>query len=824
MSRAPFSQFGNRRPGLIRTPNAIPNISESKNLGALGRTVFDAFGAARVGAQISTAETQRGQQEESAARSLEIAEDRAVEDAFKREEIKVKLKTDELREQFDDISDLEMFGVQELMTRGDEQTKREFLANHRWADPKNQKRIEGFYGRQLATTDWFRAQREVSEFYGDPANDGDSMSITELMGRFLDDRSDLPAGAGFAYQQQFQGQVGNLIFQQEVARSNRRSKDIKTQRNFDDSAAAGMFFTGHGEMTDFAQIVSDGIEMVEGSEDGAATSQLLIRRMSVASAQALDKMVGKVPNRELEAKIAELPDPVRESSEVKFIQSEMAITERRQQLTAQVKEADNIKVLSTRFKEANDIRGAVLLRSRIEELDEGASKQQASQVLESVISQMAETKGFQTDLIAGGANVSINDITNIEKDIGFETPNYQRAQRTLREMPRKKAFQAVAELKNRAIAEMLIRAEPQEINDLVRVLNDPDTRDTLAGIIEQRDSFTQKSDVFKALSKSMPGTVSLDRYGDRFTRHMLEVMNREIDPVEDPDKAAKIAGARVKEEMRTDFINLKIPGAQGSLARSDLFGVGSIGKISDKDGFQRLRSGLIALAFTGRQAGGQTVNTGLAFKAVGSRRLGERTYVPSTGNGIVGAFMEWDQRTQTARIITPGVQPKLFAKLEDQLLNNNSEADFVSNADVRWRPEFGARTVAEFDAGYYADSPSEGLGAWFSTEAQRRWFDQQGELPKLDLAPNGVLLEGREREEVMLDRSMFRTMMNLVSIEHGWLGLDPNRVPPGLTSPPPTLQGGANVDLIRSAEAAVKKAESDFAQTGTPVEVTQALP
>lgn len=796
MSRAPFSQFGNRRPGLVRTPNAIPDLGEANQFGAIGRTVFEAFGAARTGAQLDIAATQRGQQEESAERTLELAEEKAVEDAFRRDGIKVQLKTEELREQFDDISDLEMFGAQELMTRGDAQTKREFLANHRWADPKNQKRIEGFYGRQLATTDWFRAQKEIAEFYGNPANDGESMSITDLMGRFLDERRDLPAGAGFAYQQQFQGQVGNLIFQQEIARSNRRSKDIKQQRNFDDSAAAGMFFTGHGDIANFAQVVSDGIEMVEGSEDGAETSKLLIKRMSVASAQALDKMIGKVPNRELDAKIAELPDPVRESSEIKFIQSEMAINKRRKELTAQVKEADNIKVLATRFKEANDIRGAVLLRPRIEELEDSQAKTQASQVLESVISQMAETKAFQTRLMEGGANVSINDVTFIEKDISFKTPNYQRASRTLREMDPKDALQAVADMTNRVIGEMLIRAEPQELNNLVSVLNDPDTRDTLSGIIEQKNRFEQKSDVFKALSKSMPGTIALERYGDRFTTHMLELMNREINPVEDPKKAAAIAASRVKEEMKTDFIDLKIPGTKGSLARADLFRVGNIGKISDKEGFVSLRTGLIALQLQARAAG-HSMNVGLSFRAVRTRADGERTYVPATGGGVVGAFMEWDQRTQTARIVTPNAQPKLFAKLEDRLRRNSGDADFVSNADVRWRPEYGPRTVSEFDAGFYADSPSEGLGAWFHREAQRQWFEQQGEVPDLDLAPNGVPLEGRDREEVLLDRQSIRAMMNLLAIAHGWLGLEPSRPP------------------VRPEE---------LAQTEPPVETTQALP
>ncbi len=799
-----FQQFGQRRPGIVGLPHATPELGEANNLAAIGQTIFQAFSTAQAGAQAATAATVRGQREQAGEDQLEIARERAVTEELTREQTRVLLINRELEAEFEDLSDLEFFGVQELFARGTEETKTKFLAEHRWADPKNQAKIEGFFGRQLATTDWFRAQKKIQEFYMNPANAEESLRVSEMMRDFLLERSDLPPGAAIAYQQQFMGQVGNFIFQQEAARAGRRSKEIREQRGRNDIAQAGLYFSGNASLVEYAQVVSDGISLVEGDEgDPGTLTKLLTDHMAASSGAALAKLVGVVPTSELRARIADLPDAVKESAEIKFIETELIFADRRSEQKGITQEAANIKTLSTRFAEANDIRSLVMLRSRVGALPAGSQKRQVSDLLESRITQLDEGRNFQINIMERGADVSINDISNLQSDLSFERPNYQRASRTLREIgevDRNLAFQTVADLKNGVIGDMLIRAKPQEVNDLVGVLSRSQTRNLLAGVIEQKNNFLRQSSILSNLSEAVPTDAAISRYGDRFTRHMLDVQTREIDPILDPGAAADEAARLVTNELKTDFVKLRTPFGRSTYGQADLFGVGSI-RETDKAGRLRLNGALTALTLEARRQGDISPNTALAFEHRG------KTYVPATGNGRAGAYMEWDQRTQQAKLVSPNTNLTLFRQLNERLAESASELDLVSNSDVRWRESYGTRFISQFDQAYFPNDPSGGIGSWMATEAQRRWFDQMGTLPRLDVEG----LEGRELEEVQQERDVFRSFMNIIALEHGWTGLDPLRVPPGVTGVPSQLPG-ATVPLLQAQAGAEQKALETFNQ------------
>lgn len=797
MSRA-SPPFGDLRPRPVRIPGAVP---EEGNIGQIARTVFDAFGTARAGAQAATRQTIREQRVESDEDQVAIAQQSAFENEALRAQTRVLLENKELEREFDEHSDLELFGVQELFARGDEQTKADFLAKHRWADPKNQARIESFFGRQLATTDWFRAQQRIQEFYTNEANEGKSLSVTDLMGEFLQERSDLPAGASLAYQQQFMGQVGNFIFQQEASRALQRSKEVRKQRNRSNVAQAGLYFMGNAELEDFAQVVTDGIELVEGGE----ALDLVTDHMAQSAGQALGKLIGVVPNTELEKRIADLPTAVLNSPEIKFARAEMELAERQAQQKAITQEASNIKALSSQFKEANDIRSMVMLRGRAAQVP-GEQGKQVRALLESRITQMDETRNFQISVMEQGANVTINDITSIKSDMSFERANFQRLSRTLREVgevDQNKAFQLVADLPNAAIGAMLIRAKPHEVNGLVATLNHPQTRDLLADAIEKKNSFLDKSTILSSLAEAVPTDDAIDRYGDRFIKHMLDIQTREVDAVEDEGKAAKLAATMVKADLETDFVKLKIPLGVSTYGRADLFGVGNMQKGS-KDGSRRLMGGLLSLSLEARRQGGISPNVGLAFEHKG------KTYVPATGNGRAGAFLEWDPRAQEPKLLRPDA--KMFGELQERLFETAEETDLVFNSDVRWRPSYGTRFVQEFDQAYFPGQTTGNISGWIANESQRRWFEQMGQLPRLSTEG----LEGRELEEVQNERDLFRSFMNVIALELGWSGLDRGRVPPGFEQRPEFL-AGANVPMLRAQQQAEKTTLDTFQQSTAAV-------
>ncbi len=800
-----MSQFGRRRPGLVRLPRAVPNLSEAQGIGAIGRTVSQAFGTGAAFAQAERQKTILETQEESAEQQLEIAKERAVTEDVRREDTRTILKNRELQSQFEDMADLEFFGVQELFARGTDEQKRDFLAKHRWADPKNQAKIESFYGRQLATTDWFGAQQKINDFYTNPANEGKSLKVTDVMADFLEDRDDLPPGAAIAYQQQFLGQVGNFIVQQETGRANRRAKDVREQRTRDNIASAGLYFSGNSDLTDYAQVVADNIALIEGEDpDPDTNAKLMIRQMTSSSSEALAKMVGTIPSSELRARIAELPDPVRESSEIKYIETEMVLQDRINASKAITKEADNIKVLTTRFSEANQVRPLRMLEGRINALPEGQQKQQAKTIWQSRVAELETKRNAHLNIMERGANVTIGDISGLPNDLKFGlTQNFQRASRTLREIAevdRNKAFSLVAEKDERGVAEMMIRAKPQEVNELVGVLNRPGVRDRFPTAIEEKNDFAQSSGILSSLMAATPTDDALDRYGDRYTFHYLDLTTREIDPLSE-EAAKKAAGQMVKAELETDFMRAGFIGGVAVYGRSELFRVGNVGK-PDKNGTRRLNAALADLSFASKRQGDVTPNVGLSF---GHKGL---TYVPSTGNGRAGVFLEWDPPKQDWRLISPQDNITLFRELERKLSTTANEADLVSNSDVRWRESYGTRFVSEFDAAFFTEQPDQDLGTWISEEAERRWFAQEGELPRL--VTEG--LEGRALDLAQREQRVFNQFMNQIALELGWSGLDntmtPGRVADQLAvAPPVRMEGASDVEFLKAQAKVMNQLE-----------------
>lgn len=774
--------FGELRPRPVRIPRAVP---EEGNVGQLARTVFEAFGAAQTGAQAATAETIREQRVESAEDQVAIAQQSALENEALRARTRVLLENEELERQFDEHSDLELFGVQELFARGDPQTKADFLAKHRWADPKNQARIESFYGRQLATTDWFRAQQRIQEFYTNEANEDKSLSVTDLMGEFLRERSDLPAGAALSYQQQFMGQVGNFIFQQESSRALQRGKEVRKQRTRSNVAQAGLYFMGNVEIEDFAQVVTDGIELVEGDE----ALDLVTDHMAQAAGQALGKLIGVVPNTELEKRIADLPEAVRNSAEIKFARAEMVLAERQAQQKAITQEASNIKALSTRFMEGNDIRSMVMLRGRAAQVP-GEQGKQVRALLESRITQLDDTRNYQIDVMEQGANVSINDISAIPTDLTWAQRNWARSSATLREIADaagpKKAHALTADLELGVIGDMFIRAKnQQEISEMAALLDRPEARNLMGTIVERKNKFLEKSAILGSLAPGAPTKALVDRYGDRFIRHMLDIQTRELDPIPDERKAAKVAGELVKRDLETDFVTLRTPLGLKTYARADMLGVGNI-RQPERDAARRLGSALSNLSRQSREAGDISPNLGLTFEHVNEKKEA-KTYIPATGDGQVGLFLEWDKITTAvadSRII--GRENKLFDELEQKVLEGSADVDLVFNSDVRWREEYGTRFVSEFDQTYFAEEGvGGGIGGWIRDEATQRWFDQTGFFPDL----NTEALEGRALAEVQLQRDIFSTFMSLIAIEHGWSGLNRRPAPAGFAKASDFLTG-----------------------------------
>lgn len=791
-------QFGQIRPSPVRIPGAIP---EAGDIAELGRTVFEAFGAATTGARAATAETVREQRVESAEDRLLVAQQAAIQDEASRMRTRVLLETKELEREFDENADLEFFGAQELFARGNDGTKRDFLAKHQWADPRNQSRIEGFYGRQLATTDWFRAQQRITDFYTNEANADKSLRVTELMAEFLEERQDLPAGASIAYQKQFMGQVGNFIFQQEAARANARSKEVRQQRNRNNLAQAGLYFMGKGDLGDFAQVVTDGIELVEGEEG----LDLVEDQMAQAAGLALAKLIGVIPNSELEPLIADLPTKVLESAEVKFARTEMRLAERQADQKAITQEASDVTALSTRFTEANDIRSLVMLKPRAARIP-GAQGRQVRALLESRITQLDDNRNRQINLMEKGANVSISDISSVPEDMLFETRNFERLSHTLREtaeVDRNEAFALVASEKNGVIGEMLIRAKRPELPGLVNVLNRAQTPNLLGDAVERKNQFVQKSGVLSSLAEAAPTDEAVARYGDRFIHHFLDLQTRPIGPIGDPEQAAKMASAMVKADLETDFVKLRPLLGRPVYGRANLFKVGNL-REGKRAGVSSVQMGLLALGLEARrQGGGISPNIAAAFEHKG------KTYVPATGGGRAGAFLEWDSGKRERKIIRP--LDRGFGELQQRLADTTESADLVTNSDVRWRASYGTRFVSEFDQAYFSSDSTSGIGGWIRDEAERRWFDNTGQLPQTDIEG----LEGRELEQVQLQRELFRTIMDQVATEHGWGGLD--RVQPAAASQFGDFLSGLDTSALRALELIRQpKAPEDNTQLAAP--------
>lgn len=768
-------QFGQIRPSPVRSPAAI---SEEGEIGAIARTVFEAFGAGTVGARAVTAETVREARVETAEDQVAIAQQAAIQDEASRMRTRVLLENKELEREFDQNADLEFFGIQELFARGDDQTKRDFLAKHQWADPRNQSRIESFYGRQLATTDWFRAQQQIQDFYTNEANEGRSLRVTELMADFLEERQDLPAGAALAYQQQFMGQVGNFIFRQESARANARSKEVRKQRDRNNLAQAGLYFMGNAELEDFTRVVTDGIELVEG-EEGLGR---LTDHMAQSAGEALAKLIGVIPNSDLDQRIAALPEAVRESSQIKIMQARMVLAQRQADQKAITQEAADIKALSTRLFDGKQLPELEMLVPRAADIP-GSAGEQTRAILDSRITQLRAEENFQSELVDSGANVTIHDISAIPGDLSWAQRNWRRAAATLREVAetdREKAFSLTADVETGALGDMFIRAKnQQEVSELANLLDRPQARNLMGAIIERKNKFIEKSAILGSLAAGAPTDMLVDRYGDRFARHMLDIQTRDIDPITDEKKAAQAAGELVKRDLETDFVTLRSPLGIKIYARADMMGVGNVRK-REKDADRRLSGALSDLSKEGRQLGDVSPNLGLAFEH------GGKTYIPATGNGRVGLFLEWDKNTTAvadSRIL--GRESKLFGDLEEKLLETATETDLVFNSDVRWREAYGTRFVWEFDQTYFAEEPNGGIGAWVRDEARQRWFDQTGFFPDLNL--DG--LEGRALTEVQLQRDIFSTFMNLIAIEHGWSGLNRTDAPAGFAKASEFLSG-----------------------------------
>ena len=765
MSR--FQQFGQRRAPLIGAPRAVPNLGQANNFAAIGAAVGDAFSTATVAAQAVTRETVRGRQETGRGQQLQLAEDMAVREEIRREATRARLLTKELALEYDELADQELFGVTELFTKGDAQTKADFIKNHQWASPKNQKRFESLQGHQLATVDWFTAQQEITEFYANPSNDGDSLRVTDVMGRFIEKRdADLTPGAALAYQQQFMGQVGNFIFQQEVGRANARKKEVEENRTRRDMAWAGMYLSGNMSLTGFAQVVSDGVALVEGDDDPDVFEKVFTTRMAQAIGMGLSKQIGVVPSSELRAQIAQLPDAVRNSPIVKLMEQHMAFSDKRAAAAAVQEQVTSLAKIQTRLNEANQYPEMLMLREKYAALPQDNPGVRTGQILlESRIKETKQKNKRFVELMEKGANVDINELSAIPEDLLWESSNFQRVSSTLREWADNDfngAMNEVAAIPNGDIGEIFIRAKSREVPAWHGVLSRPGARAAYAGAVELSNKLESKSSVFKDLTKAVaPSTPSIDRYKDRLVFHYLDLTTREINPLTEK-KAAKMAFTMVKKELAQDFVSLAAPGALTSLAPAELFGVGNL-ESSDDVGRTALGTALSNLAQESKRLGGDiSPAIGLSFKDGGF------TYVPSVGDGQVGAFMLWDKGDRSHKIITPGNDPTRFNQL-DKALRSQTQDELMSDNDMRWRESYGTRFMSEFDLAFFGDDMTQGSLAWVTNRAQENWVAQTGQLPNLDVEG----LTGRALEEVMTTRRLFDATMNIVALELGWSGIEP---------------------------------------------------
>ena len=804
MSR--FQQFGQRRAPLIGAPRAVPNLGEANNIAAIGAVVGEAFSAATLGVQTATRETVRDRQEAGAEQQLQLAEDMALREEISRGATRDRLLTKDLEREYDELADQELFGVTELFTKGDAQTKADFIKNHRWASPKNQKRFESLQGHQLATVDWFTAQQEITQFYTNPANDGDSLRVTEVMGRFIEKRdAELTPGAALAYQQQFMGQVGNFIFQQEVGRANARKKEVEENRTRRDMAWAGMYLSGNMSLTGFAQVVSDGVALVEGDDDPDAFERVFTQRMEQAIGMGLSKQIGVVPSSELRAQIAELPDAVRNSATVKLMEQQMRFSDKRAEADAISKATTDLTKMTTRFMEGNQYEEMLMLRTPIAALPDSPAKRTLKILHESRIKQMEQTRNFAIRMKNKGANVDANEISGLTDDLSWETSDFQRAASTLREIGDKDinaALNMVAAKPNGDIGEIFIRAKPQEVQDWIGLLSRPGARAAFAGAVELSDKLESKSSVFQDLTEAAaPSDPSIDRYKDRVVRHYLDLKTREINPVASDKQAAKMAFTMVKKELKQDFVSIAAPGSVTKLAPARLFGVGNL-ESSDDVGRTALGDGLSQLAQESKRQGGNiSPAPSLSFSEGGF------TYVPSAGDGQVGAFLQWDPRDRSSRIITAGSDPTRFTQLQAVMSDKVEDDLLMNNSEMRWRPSYGTRFVSEFDFAYFPKDMSQGVLSWITVEAEQQWFAQNGQLPRTDTEG----LTGRALEEVMSERRLFAATMNLMALDLGWSGIEPPD--PFATAAPPQVPRAAGEEESPGGFEARQRGQASFLES-----------
>ena len=804
MSR--FQQFGQRRAPLIGAPRAVPNLGQANNFAAIGAAVGDAFSTATVAAQAVTRETVRDRQETGREQQLKLAEDMAVREEIRREATRARLLTKELAIEYDELADQELFGVTELFTKGDAQTKADFIKNHQWASPKNQKRFESLQGHQLATVDWFTAQQEITQFYANPSNDGDSLRVTDVMGRFIEKRdAELTPGAALAYQRQFMGQVGNFIFQQEVGRANARKKEVEENRTRRDMAWAGMYLSGNMSLTGFAQVVSDGVALVEGDDDPDVFEKVFTTRMAQAIGMGLSKQIGVVPTTELRAQIAQLPDAVRNSPTVTLMAQEMVFSDKRAAADAISKEITALTKQGTRFMEGNQYEEIKMLRAGWDSLpQDNPGVKNGRTLLESRIKQMNETRNFAVNIKNKGANVEINEISGIQDDLSWEQSNFQRVFSTLREIADKDfnaAINMVTAIPNGDIGEIAIRAKPQEIQDWIGLLSRPAARAAFASAVELADKLESKSAVFKDLTDAAaPSDPSIARYKDRVIRHFLDLTTREINPVSEK-QAEKMAFTMVKKELKQDFVRIAAPGAITTLAPAVLFRVGNL-ESSDDVGRTALGDALSMLAQESKRQGGNiSPAISLSFSEGGF------TYVPAAGDGQVGAFMQWDPRDRSSKIITAGSDPTRFTQLQAVMSDKVEDDLLMNNSEMRWRPSYGTRFVSEFDFAYFSKDMSQGILSWITVEAEQQWFAQNGQLPRTDIEG----LTGRALEEVLSERRLFAATMNLMALDLGWSGLEPPD--PFATSAPQQVPRGAGDEESPAGFEARQRGQASFLES-----------
>jgi len=223
---------------------------------------------------------------------------------------------------------------------------------------------------------------------------------------------------------------------------------------------------------------------------------------------------------------------------------------------------------------------------------------------------------------------------------------------------------------------------------------------------------------------------------------------------------------------------------------------------SDDVGRTALGDGLSLLAQESRRQGGNiSPAPSLAFEEGGF------TYVPAVGDGQVGAFMLWDQRDRSHKIITAGNDPTRFTQLQSAMSDRVQDDQLMNNSEMRWQQSYGTRFVSEFDFAYYPKDLNQGIMSWITTEAEQQWFAQNDQLPNTDIEG----LTGRALEDRMAERRLFAATMNLMALDLGWSGIEPPD--PFATSAPQQVPRGADDEESAGGFEARQRGQASFLES-----------